>query len=363
MNNELFYITSHQLPSNTAHSLQIAEMCRAFNSYVKFQLISPLNKKNKNKKTFFKWKKIQINSKLKFFFKIEFFLKLLYFLAFKKKNKVSIIFTRNIEVALLCIFLNSKFIFEIHQSPTLIGKFILKFISKKKNFYLIAISNSLKKNLKKKFKFFNEVLAFHDGVNITSYKRILKFDKELIRKKLKLDNKKIYLLYSGSMYKGLSKDEINSIISEFKQVHIICIGASPSEKKELSKQVNSKKFFLIERIPQSKLIFYQIACDYLILPLKKKGPLWWCTSPLKLFEYMATKNLIISSGIGSINEVLNSKNCVFYSKDVNEGLRHALNADYKKLANKAFNDVEQNYTWKIRVEKILLEIKRNSISL
>ncbi len=359
MNNELFYITSHQLPSKTAHSLQIFEMCKAFNCYVKFQLISPLNKINKNKKTFFKWKKIQTNFYLKFFFKIEFFLKVLSFLIFKKKDKDKIIFTRNIEIALLCIFLNSKFIFEIHQSPTFIGKFILKLISKKKNFYLITISNSLKKNLLKKFKFFNEVMAFHDGVNISSYKRILKFDKKLIRERLKFDEKKIYLLYSGSMYKGLSKNEINSIISEFEHVNIVCIGASNLEKEELSRQVNSKKFFLMERIPQSKLIFYQIACDYLILPLKKKGPLWWCTSPLKLFEYMATKNLIISSGIGSINEVLNYKNSVIYSNNVTEGLRYALNADYKKLADKAFNDVEKNYSWKIRVKRILSKIKEN----
>ena len=33
MNNEIFYITSHQLPSNTAHSIQIFEMCKAFNNF------------------------------------------------------------------------------------------------------------------------------------------------------------------------------------------------------------------------------------------------------------------------------------------------------------------------------------------
>ena len=52
MNNELLYITSHQLPTKTAHSLQIFEMSDAFNAVTKFRLISPFNKINCKKKNF-----------------------------------------------------------------------------------------------------------------------------------------------------------------------------------------------------------------------------------------------------------------------------------------------------------------------
>ena len=112
--------------------------------------------------------------------------------------------------------------------------------------------------------------------------------------------------------------------------------------------------------PGDKVIFYQIACDYLILPMKKKGSLWWCTSPLKLFEYMATKNLIISSNIGSLKEILNNKNCIIYSKDVIRGLNDALRVKDNSFVDQAFQDVRKNYTWKIRAKNILK--KTNVIS-
>ena len=230
MISEVLYITSHHLPSNTAHSLQIIEMSKAFNSCVNFKLISPSNNLNKKKSTFFKWNKIQVNLKNKFLFKMVFFLKIFYFFFFNNKDKI--IFTRNIDIAFLCFFFKHKFIFEIHQSPQLIGRIILSSICRKRNFYLITISESLKKFLNTKYNFLNKIASFHDGVDINKYKRLHNFTKKKIREKLKLDNKKTYLLYTGSIYKGLSIDEIESIFRQFKNLNIILIGATESEKKK-----------------------------------------------------------------------------------------------------------------------------------
>ena len=352
MNNELLYITSHQLPTKTAHSLQIFEMSDGFNSVIKFRLISPFNKINCKKKTFYKWNKIKLIFNSGIFFKIEFCLKILSYI-FYSESKNKIIFTRNIDIAFLCLLFNSKFIFEIHQSPKFFGKLILKLISKRKNFFLISISNSLKNYLDKQYNFFNETLVNHDAVNINRYERLHKFEKKIIRQKLKLDLDKKYLLYTGSFYKGLSDEEIIRILEKFNELNIICIGATKNEKKNLEKKINNKNLHILERIPKYKVIFYQIACDYLILPMKKKGPLWWCTSPLKLFEYMATKNLIISSDIGSIKEILNNKNCIIYSKDVIRGLNNALRVKDNSFVDQAFRDVRKKYTWRIRAKNIL----------
>ena len=75
---------------------------------------------------------------------------------------------------------------------------------------------------------------------------------------------------------------------------------------------------------------------------------------------MATKNLIISSNIGSLKEILNNKNCIIYSKDVIRGLNDALRVKDNSFVDQAFQDVRKNYTWKIRAKNILK--KTNVIS-
>ena len=72
---------------------------------------------------------------------------------------------------------------------------------------------------------------------------------------------------------------------------------------------------------------------------------------------MATKNLIISSNIGSLKEILNNKNCIIYSKDVIRGLNDALRVKDNSFVDQAFQDVRKNYTWKIRAKNILETLK------
>ena len=82
------------------------------------------------------------------------------------------------------------------------------------------------------------------------------------------------------------------------------------------------------------------------------------TSPLKMFEYMASGRVIIASDLQVLREILNETNCYFANPDDADSWRKVMEyiaanrEEAVSKAQKAKQDVRQ-YTWKIRAEKML----------
>ena len=352
---KIAYISSTTIPSTTAQSHQILEMCKALNEYSKLTLISPVNLNNKNCFKVFSWKKIKLKFNFLYFRYCELFLKSYIEL---KNNSYDLIFTRNIIIVFLIFFFKRPVIYEMHQKPNLISLLMLFVLKNNKHFYVVVISKALSiflsnSILLKKLK----VSVMHDGVDIQKYKRLEKFDRKTIRKKLNLNQTDKIILYTGSFYKGLKKEHINFLLENSKDITICLVGANNQEYKSYNKEyIGNSRVVILKKVPHYKSILYQKSSDFLILPNDKSTNIWWCTSPLKMFEYMATKNLIVSTNIGSIAEILNEKNSMEFNLYDSSSLLKIINMDLKKtrdIALNAFQNVEENYTWKIRAKKVL----------
>ena len=101
------------------------------------------------------------------------------------------------------------------------------------------------------------------------------------------------------------------------------------------------------------------AADILVLPNSAKEEISnRYTSPLKLFEYMASGRPIVASSLPSITEILNSKNAVLVKPDdvrsLMEGVIKLLDDSLFgfELAKKGLEDV-QDYTWQNRAVLVL----------
>ena len=96
--------------------------------------------------------------------------------------------------------------------------------------------------------------------------------------------------------------------------------------------------------------------DLLVLPNSAKDKMSLFTSPIKLFEYMASKRPIVASSLPSIKEILiDNKNAILFEPDdhidLAKKINLALSKDCKYIVNNAYDDVKV-YTWDIRAEAI-----------
>ena len=360
----LFYATRISLPSNAAQSLQVDQMCQNFNKIFNFVLISPLTNENYKKIKFYKWIRIPVFFKKNFLKYIEFLFKLFFFFI---KKKIDIFYTRDIALIILIFFFKGKFCFEIHQEPKFLSKILINFFKKKKNFYIVTISENLKQYLIKNFYLDpKKILVAHDGVDILKFDRLRKFSKNILKKKLKLPLNQTIIIHTGSLYQGRGIDVFLNILTKIDNIYVVFIGGQLSEVLDWEKKYI--KFNNIKFISKKKhfiSVMYQMAADILINPNTMQSKIWKHTSPLKIFEYMSTLNPIISTNIGSTAEVLNDSNSIKFQYGDDNTLIKSINVcttELDKIAlltANALKEVRNKYTWICRCNKIKFFLNEN----
>jgi glycosyltransferase involved in cell wall biosynthesis len=349
---KLVYITAVQIPADDAQSKQIFFMAEAFSRWVDFILISPKNEKNKNMPTSFKWKKVVCP------FKKRSIRNLLVSLAGIREVKKDVtVYTRDIFVAYFFYKLGYKTVYEFHKPIiTSLGRFLLTRV--KRDIKFVSISGGLKEFLicQEKIPAENIFIA-HDGVDIQRFEAV-KEDKLSLRKKFGLPEDKFIVMYCGSLYEGKGVEIMIEMAKYESEILFVVIGG-PETLIDKWQQVNLENLKFLGYIPNEKIPFILKSADVLVLPLNKKLSYWKYTSPLKLFEYMASGVPILSSNIGSIPEVLNERNAyLFDPEDIQDAINKLryIKENYTKAltkAKQAYEDAKSNYTWDIRAKKIL----------
>ena len=352
---KLAYITNIQIPAEDAQSIQVQAMCKVFFDYLKddFLLISPRIDKNKSKKTDYNWKKILVFSSLPRACRYFMFIKLSFFSVIKFKP--DIIYSRDIGVVFFYHLLGYRTVYEIHKPfETKIGDWLFRRLLKK--IKIVAISQALKNFIIDNYKVFaGNILVAHDGVDLEKF-NLNKSEEDYLKDFLNLDSTKKIIMYTGSLQVGKGVEIIINLAKHLSD-YIFCIVGGENGNEKTADNI---KF--IRRQDNNKIPYFLKAADLLILSNTQKLRYYNYTSPLKLFEYMASGVPILASNLGSIREVLNEHNAyLFDPENIDEAVNKIKNifTNYLEAKNKsiqAFEDVKK-YTWNKRVEKILDFIK------
>lgn len=349
------------IPSNSAQSVQIAAMCLAFSKYVEnFKLISSQSIINQDMNREYNWIKVKLVTSFRY---LEFVLKIFFFIL---REQPTHIFTRDIVVAYVFGFWKIKIVYEAHKEPrTKTACWIMHRLKKKQNFVLVTISRALKQYYIKDYFFNNEKICdCHDGVFLNDYEKVRNIDKKTLRKSLSLPIDKIIVMHTGSLYAGRGVELFEIIVKNFSDICFVHIGGLKEDIENWRRYYQHyQNIVFVEHQESQQLIRYQMSADLLFYPLTQNTSTWWCCSPMKIFEYMATGIPILASNIGSIAEVLNEKNSFIFDPNDSETivkqmqfiLQHPDLAKYFGLM--AYQDVQTNYTWEIRAKKILEFIK------
>lgn len=305
-----------------------------------------------------------------------------YAVAWARRWKADIIYTRLLQAAALASSQNLGTILEVHDYPQgTMGPILFRlFLRGRGTRRLIVISRRLGVDLHTNFDFpiippFTLVLP--DGVDLKRYRDLpepLESRHELLKTLEVLDGKfdpKIFTVgYSGHFYPGRGILLILEIAQRLPEMNFLIIGGDPSDVNRVQKVVvkqNLLNVTLTGFVPNADLPKYQSACDVLMMPYQRHvsassgGDISQYLSPLKLFEYLACGRAICSSDLPVINEVLSPEIAILLPPDdvnawvaaLKELSDHPLRRN--ELASKARKAAE-DFTWDKRAEQLLAGI-------
>lgn len=278
------------------------------------------------------------------------------------KNKITNIYSRE-ERIIFFIYLYNFFVrtklsytFEAHFVPPK-GNFIFYFMMNRVD-GIVALTRHMKKDLENNG-IKTKILIAPDGVDIERFST--NSDRLELRKRLNIPLNKHIIVYTGHLYswKGIHTLALASgFLGE--NCLIIFIGGTEEDLKSFREKYGQNKNILITgHKNHSEIPDWLAIADVLVLPNSAKEDISkFHTSPLKLFEYMASSRSIVASDLPSIREVLNENNSVLVEPDnpekLAEGIRKAI--EDKELAGritkKAREDV-LNYSWTKRTARVL----------
>jgi len=370
-NKKFSYIAEINLSSKSAYKHQVLKMCDAFselgfnvtlyiisNSGITFNTIKQnhLLKNNFKIVPLFK-KKIELN----FFYRIIFFIKLL----IKKKENNSIIYSRSILSSLIFSIISKKNYLEIHQTNSGLTSFLFKVFRKKllKNTNFILISKNLNKIMLLPERQF---LVAEDGVDLRDF--------NLTNNNLNSEIKNS-CVYTGSLHKGKGFEFIIKLARKNKKINFFVYGDINTAQKKLFRNISKiKNLHLMGYVNYHKIPNILYNHSIILMPYAKKvfgnhatANLAKFMSPLKMFDYLASKKIIISSKNQNIEKILinnynsiicNNLNLDEWSKKIIYSMN---NVNLKKTLGKNALITAKKFTWKARVNKILKFMENQKI--
>ncbi len=386
---KLTYIANARVPSEKAHPYQVLKMCEAFSKQgVTVDLILPYRLQTtsglKEVKDYWSYYGIErifkvaklpsldviwidsYTSKLgTFLFRLQAFSFALFALLYSLIKKAEIYYTRETMFACFFSYLSSlhgkKICYEAHDFT----KLIVTLIKKGKIDRLIVITNILKELYIKGGVPEEKILVAADGVDLSVFNSLPL--KEEARNELGIPPGKKLISYTGHLYdwKGahILAMSMKYLSDNYVSYFIGGMRGDLAKFKEFIRRNEITNAVTVGYVPPLVVPKYLVASDVLVLPNIEKG-LSHFTSPLKLFEYMASRRPVVASDLPSTREVLNEENAILVEpgnpKALAEGIQKVIEdkefAD--EISEKAYRDVQQ-HSWDMRAQKILEFIEKN----
>lgn len=277
----------------------------------------------------------------------------------KNSSSEDIIYSNEITPLALCSKIRGNCFYEMHDFPeSKIGIFG-KYLSQMR---WILIHNKWK--LEEAKKLFPRIphskyLYEPNAVDLKDFD--IRISKEEARRNLALPTDKKIVVYTGHLYGWKGVDTLAKCAQLLPNNYlVIFIGGTDTDiEKFRNKYEKTRTIKIVGHVKHSEIPIWQKAADILALPNTAKEKISaFYTSPMKLFEYMASTRPIVATNIPSIREILNENNSVIVEPDDPVAMKNGLVkiGESAELANRlslrALSDV-MLHTWEKRAERII----------
>lgn len=373
---KITYIANIRMPTEKAHGIQIIKMCEALSKKGQEVTLVVPRRRNNIKESPFSFYNVKNNFKIitlpcldlidygraGYVVQSVLFAILASFYIFIKRP--NLVYSRHsLPLFFSSFLLRIPFFYEVHVPRY---NFSVKRAVKKCS-SLIVISNGLKKLMIERGVPPQKIVVAPSGVEIKDFDIGLSLGEA--KDKVNLPKNKFTIGYFGS-FKTMGYEKGLKIVFESlkkirNRVMFVAIGGGSQDVKvykELAEKMGVlDQVVLGDRLGTEKLAIFQAACDVLIMPFPKEAHYTTYMSPVKMFEYMASRRPIIASDLPSIREVLSEESCFFTKSGDSADLAKTIDfvasnpEEAKRKTDLAFKNVA-DYTWGKRVEKIFKSI-------
>ena len=380
----LVYVSINTIPSLTADSIHTMKMCQAMvQEGMQTELVWPSANPRNNLVDAELWRHYGITSEFSLaplripkLFNRHLFPLMAAIHA--RRCKPSVVYSRSLPAAMWATMMGVPTIWE-HMDPlsTKAQFMYLKILARSQKFLgIVTISDPLKQYFDSRFARTidsDKIVVAQNGVDPERFENLP--GPSRARATLGLDEHRFTVGYMGHLYKGRGVELIQEMATRMPTVQFLMVGGQSahvefrtSEARRLGITNMDYKGF----VPNVELPKYMAACEVLLMPYQREVSVssggsdtsGWM-SPMKMFEYMATRRLIISSDHAVLREVLSEQNALLCDpEDVDAwetGIRKAASdvGWRERLADRAYQDVKQ-YTWRNRVKRIFQALGLNT---
>jgi len=362
------YISVSDIPSDSANSVHVMKMARELSRLSDdFRLFCKLHSLDSDA---FEYYGVSNKFRLVNVFTLNFPIvsALLYAIILNLKRGLGVwsrlAYGRHLLSIVLANFIGGRVVYESHAMPSgKLAEFLERYLlGSGKCLFIVVISQSLKNDYVALMGEAAEakILVLHDGADKLDIKN--EFSKEGIEK--------LNVGYVGHLYEGRGVEVIVGCAKLRPNYNFYLLGGTPEDLDKWKRRVELPNLIFLGHKPHSEVDRYYKEFDVLLAPYQNKvsnrtgvsDTSRWM-SPMKVFEYMAQGRPIICSKIEVLEEVLSdNENAILVNPDSVEAWVASidrLNEDpvlREYLGGNARRDLEINYTWAARAEKVIENI-------
>jgi glycosyltransferase involved in cell wall biosynthesis len=377
----LIYLANNRLPTEKAHGLQIVQNCEALAdagyevtlvaphraNTTEMQSVPPLWEHYGVKRNF-DFRRLPCLDLFPWFpryhvaFLAQTFTYLLALLIWRLRHRADVIYTRDLFIGFVMALGRTKLVYEVHQThQSRAGRWMQGFVARRA--YTVPITHHLAEHLRTLGA--QRVLVAHDGIRAARFASVP--DQAEARAAIGWPHDAFIVGWVGRLHlMGIDKG-VGLLVEALKQIEGVSLAVvgGPDDRLDALRQqwiaagLDPARFLTSGQIPPDRVPLYLSTFDLCTMPHPWTEHFAYNTSPIKLFEYMASRRALVASDLPGFAEVLTDGESALL---VPPGDMAALAGAIKRLrddpllrerlAARAYTLVMERYTWQARAEAI-----------
>jgi len=374
LSQKIYYIANARMPTEKAHGIQLAKMCEAFlEQGIDLTLVIPRRKtSDASLKEFYGLRReiplvtlpvidLYVHGRPGFFIgSLSYAIGYFFFIAWKRLagEKIIVYMTDIDQFSFFLIpFLGVPYFCEIHDAKKKSVVFSLLFGCASG---IITINTIIKNELSQMFGIVKDHIIVHpNGIDMRMFASLP--SRAEARSCLHIPTDKRIVLYVGRFYEWKGLEAVIAASRMIREDVLFYLVGGDTQELVAATGIHDIPDIIncIGNRPFSAIPLWLCAADVLlVLGTKKNKYSYLHTSPMKFFEYMASKRPMIASATPANKEIVSDQDVLFYepdnARDLAEKIMYAFDhgAEMRQKAEYAFSRAD-GFSWERRAYDII----------